>query len=83
MSYLLTYPELDKSITGLSAEICLSVKVGNVACTRLLLDHFGGQENCLRLAEDNQLIDVQQHIHEYVFTAGPEVRELCFLVTAH
>lgn len=72
--YLLNHPLLDKSIQGLSSPICISVKVENYECTKLLLGMLGGAEKGLRLAEESGLPELQQHIHEYIVTAGPEVR---------
>ena len=75
VQYLLTHPRLDKSIGGLSSAIIISVKVGNAACTKLILNELGGAEKCLRLAEENDLPELQNHIHEYIVTSGPEVRK--------
>ena len=72
--YLLNHPSLDKSIQGLSSPISISVKAENYECTKLLLGMLGGAEKGLRLAEENGLPELQHHIHEYIVTAGPEVR---------
>ena len=39
----------------------------------MLLELLGGAEKSLRLAEEQHLVELQQHIHEYIVTSGPEV----------
>ena len=73
VKYLLTTRQLDKTITGLSTAIIISVRVQNHACTKLLLDTFGGAEKSLRLADESDLPELRHHIHEYTVTAGPLV----------
>lgn len=74
VQYLLNEcPQLNKSVFGLRTPIIISVKVGNNQCTKWMLDKLGGVHQALRVAEENGLNDLSQHIQEFMFTSGSEV----------